>query len=200
MNRHRGRHSFSTSHPTSYYRNLGRTLSCYAGMLGGGGTRISMAKMSSYRESLFFLTVGKTRSSGVNLDCPANYSGLCRKVFLWCWTAASAAVVWAQRWHCRQGFASSLVLGCVPLHTVWHFSFPEVWTLWLEKDWVCVQFRWCRRLLNIFAAIISKKEVAYDTFCHWKMRILFFWNFVWSKFAKTQVFKKKIQSIRYHEV
>lgn len=61
MNRHRGQHSFSTSHPTSYYCDLGRTLSCYAGMFGGGWTGIFMAKMSSYRESLFFLIVGKNQ-------------------------------------------------------------------------------------------------------------------------------------------
>lgn len=77
--------------------------------------------------------------------------------YLWCCTAASTAAVWTQCWHWRQSFASLLVSGCVPLGAGWHFSLPELWTVWQEEDWVCVQFWRCRRLMNISA--VSKKEV-----------------------------------------
>lgn len=101
-----------------------------------------------------------------------------------CWTAASATVVWIQHSYCQKGFASSVVSDGVPLGTVWHFSLPEMWILWLQKDWVRVQCWCCKRLMNIVATTISKKEGTYDTFCHWGILCEL------SKFAKIQVFKK----------
>lgn len=107
---------------------------------------------------------------------------------LWCWAAASTAAVWAQCWHWRQSFASLLVSGCAPLGAGWHFGLPEMWTAWQEEDWVCVQCRRCTRQINI-SAVWKNGSYLKTLFCHWNVRVFFFWNFVWNKFAKKSVFK-----------
>lgn len=99
-----------------------------------------------------------------------------------CWTAASAAVVCIQHSYWQQGFASSLISHGVPLSTVHNIS-------------ACQRcgFSDCRRTGSLCAVLVLQKTNEYCCSYDFKKEgtyILSLGNLVWTKFAKTQVFKK----------
>lgn len=172
MNRHWGQHIISTSHPTCYCRDLGRTL--YA-MLGFGGrwTGTFMAKTPSYRES-FFLSepLLKNRSSGVNFDCPVNYSGLFQEDFCGCCCCLDPALPLSARFCFLTGIGLCASRYCVTSQLI------------RDVDSVARGLGLCRDLVvwktNISAKYLRKK-FTYDTFCSWEIRVLVFSNFVWNE-------------------
>lgn len=42
---------------------------------------------------------------------------------------------------------------------------------------------------NEYFCSSEKRKLLKALFCHWNVRVLFFWNFMWSKFAKNPIFK-----------